>query len=174
MNKTLFKKLLNKLGDSSWQQVFNGQSIIMIDDQLLKTGEENNPAAIIKSSPETETAEQLKLETIHNAEDILNNYYLSHPLTQAGFNHQTELLVKVKGALSFAAPAGKFPAYTLFVEGGEVIAEAPDSPRFRYGAFCELDKPVVDNGIDSLVEKWIKQGDAYNLYLNMNVCRYNC
>jgi hypothetical protein len=62
----------------------------------------------------------------------------------------------------------------LFVDGGEVIAECADSPRHRYGVFCELESTLSEHAIEEQVRQWLERGEAYEDYLGMNVCRYNC
>ena len=78
------------------------------------------------------------------------------------------------GASAFAAAAGRYPQYTLFVEGDRVVAESAESPRHRYGAFCELDHALSDTASDDRVRQWLSSGEAYGLYMSMNVCRYSC
>ena len=75
---------------------------------------------------------------------------------------------------AFAAVAGQYPKYTLFVEGDRVVAESAESPRHRYGAFCELDHVLSGVASDDRVRQWLGSGEAYSLYLSMNVCRYSC
>ncbi|WP_322629614.1 hypothetical protein [Halothiobacillus sp.] len=99
---------------------------------------------------------------------------MDQALTQTEFNQQVETLFAMHGATSFAAGAGNYPLHTLFVDGDRVIPESADSPRHRYGAFCELDHALNDAARDAHVRRWLSSGEAYNLYLSMNVCRYNC
>jgi hypothetical protein len=40
--------------------------------------------------------------------------------------------------------------------------------------FLELEQPLPDADIDPKIRKWLEQGEAYEDYLGMNVCRYNC
>jgi hypothetical protein len=95
-------------------------------------------------------------------------------LTQTEFNQQVAQLFAVHGAAAFAAPSGHFPQLTLFVEDETVVAESATSPRHRYGAFCELDKALDGAVLEKQVRQWLSSGEAYALYLSMNVCRYNC
>lgn len=95
-------------------------------------------------------------------------------LSQSDFNQQVEQLFALHGVAAFAAPYGSFPKFTLFVEDETVVAESASSPRHRYGAFCELDKPLTGAALEKHVRHWLSSGEAYALYLSMNVCRYNC
>jgi hypothetical protein len=175
MKTETFFALLEKLDDGQWQQVAEGQAILMIDDQYLQTGPLQSANAIVQAEPgRVESWQTLKRTTLAGAQDILRNYYLSHPLTLAGFNHQVRALFSRYGARAFAAPIGRLPAYTLFVEGGEVVAEPGESPKHRYGVFCELGHSVPDAAVDDRIFRWLEQGEAHENYLGMNVCRYNC
>lgn len=95
-------------------------------------------------------------------------------LSQSNFNQQVEQLFALHGPAAFAAPSGHYPQLTLFVEEETVVAESVSSPRHRYGAFCELDKPLAGAALEKQVRHWLNSGEAYALYLSMNVCRYNC
>ncbi|TNF95886.1 MAG: hypothetical protein EP297_11380 [Gammaproteobacteria bacterium] len=170
MNEMTFIRLLNRLDDADWQAVIEGQGILVVDDLLLQTGPTNAPNAIIYAPEEDELdADTLKRESIDGASALLNNYYLSHLLTLPGFNYQAQKLIEEHGAAAFVAPEGQLPEYTLFVDGGEVIAEPPDSPRHRYGTFCELTQPLTDLKTEEHVRKWLERGEAYERYLGMNV-----
>lgn len=176
MNTEIFIQLLERVSDSDWQAIVGGQALCMIDDERLEVGDSDNNAAIVKNTiPGRSHSERFKQEVINDAESILQKYYFIHPLTQAGFNRQAKKLIKLKGAKAFAATSGNLPEFSLFVDGGELLAEGADSPRHRYGAFCEIEKmpaePVI---VESRVIEWLQNNEAYELYLNMNVCRYNC
>jgi hypothetical protein len=99
---------------------------------------------------------------------------MNEPLSQNEFNRQVEALFETYGASAFAALASQYPKYTLFVEDDKVVAESAESPRHRYGAFCELDHALSGTALDDRVRQWLSSGEAYSLYLSMNVCRYNC
>ena len=99
---------------------------------------------------------------------------MAQALSQEVFNQQVLDLLKQHGAGVFAAVEGQFPMMTLFVEGDQVVAISADNPRHCYGAFCELPRPIDAAKVEDFVHKWIESGEAYSLYLSMNVCRYNC
>lgn len=99
---------------------------------------------------------------------------MSVPLTQDEFEHQVEALFAAHGTAAFAAAAGELPARSLFVDGAQVVVETADSPRHRYGAFCELDRVLDAAALNDYVWHWLRGGEAYSLYLSMNVCRYRC
>jgi hypothetical protein len=175
MTPELFIQLLKQLHDSDWQSVFEGQAVLMIDDLRLGIGPADAANVILDTASEGGSdVNALKLASIANAAELLNNYYLTHPLTLPGFNHQAGRLIATHGAPAFAAPDGALPKFTLFVDGGEVIAECADSPRHRYGVFCELESALSEHAIEAQVRQWLERGEAYEDYLGMNVCRYNC
>jgi hypothetical protein len=175
MNSETFIRQLEALSDSDWQEVIDGQAILNIDDQVFIIGKASAPNAIIRAEDDvSETVESLKHSTLEQAGDILRNYYLTHPVTLKGFNAQVQRLIKAHGAEAFAAHEGSFPRYTLFVEGGEVVAEPHTSPRHRYGVFCELDQAALRQPVNDAVRRWLEYGEAHERYLEMNVCRYNC
>ena len=175
MNEIIFIHLLRQLQKNDWQAVIEGQAVVLIDDARLEIGPADAPNAII-TSPDQNTYDSATLmqESLANASTILSNYYLSHPLTMAGFNRQLEKLMDEYGATAFTAVTGQSAQYTLFVAGGEVIAENADSPRHRYGVFCELAAPLSAAAGETYIHKWLARGEAYEQYLSMNVCRYNC
>lgn len=176
MNSSRFIELLQELTTTAWQAVIDGQSILLQDDQDLTIGETNAANAIIGTpdAADDATPEALRQASLAEAEAILANYYLTHPLTRAGFAVQVQSLMTEQGAMAFAAAPGQLPLRTLFVDGGVVVAEQPDSPRHRYGAYCELERPMSETEAEERVRRWLERGEAYERYLSMNVCRYNC
>ena len=175
MNEQQFVSLLSGLEDSQWRSVLEGQAILMVNDLELELGDDGSANAIISASQDgSDTIVSLKEGSLRDAAELLQNYYLTHPLTLKGFNCQVEQLLEKHGARAFAAPIGQLPQFTLFVEGGEVLAEPSGSPRHRYGAFCELGHSVEDSAINARVSQWLETGEAHERYLGMNVCRYNC
>ena len=175
MNQTVFTELLRQLNDADWQAVAHGQAILIVDDLTLALGPATAANAVISARQTGAVhAARLKQECLEHAADILHNYYLTHPLSLTGFNTQAERLVAGYGAAAFTAPAGQLPQYTLFVDGGEVVAESAGSPRHRYGVYCELPRRLSGEALEAYVQKWLQRGTAHDDYLGMNVCRYNC
>lgn len=177
MNENTFKQQLAALTGDDWQAVIDGQALLVVDDLRLEVGPVDAPDAIIVASaglPGESDAEGLRRESLSTATALLHNYYLTHPLTLAGFNRQVEALIRQHGASAFSAQPGQLPRFTLFVDGGEVVAEPSGSPRHRYGVFCELDRPLDKAATGEHVRKWLQRGEAHERYLEMNVCRYNC
>jgi len=95
-------------------------------------------------------------------------------LSQSEFNRQVEELFAAHGPAAFAAPLFGTPKYTLFVDGETVVAESGESPRHKYGTFCELEEALAGAALEAHVRQWLESGEAYALYLSMNVCRYDC
>jgi hypothetical protein len=171
-----FEKLLLQLKDADWQAVTRGQSVLIVDDCYLQIGPADAENACL-APPEGEVANDitaLRCETLKNAEKLLTNFYLTHALTARGFRYQVEGLFEIHGPCAFATVQDALPDRTLFVEGGEVIAEGAGSPRHRYGVYCELDHDMDQQTCEAFVRQWLECGDAHEQYLGMNVCRYNC
>lgn len=103
-----------------------------------------------------------------------NNPEPAQELSRDDFDAQVAELIGQHGAEAFAGLWNQPPALTLFVEGQTVVAESADSPRHRYGAFCELDEPLTGAALTEWVQRWLHSGEAYELYVGMNVCRYHC
>ncbi len=175
MNEENFRALLLQAPEEYWWAVVDGRGLLLVDDQRLEPGPLDAPNLIIRLAENT-TADAVALmeDALANAEQLLADYYRTHPLTLTGFNHQAGVLIAEHGAMAFAALEGQLPERTLFVDGGELVAEAADSPRHRYGVFCELQRPLPAAAIEGQVKRWLARGDAHERYLGMNVCRYNC
>lgn len=174
MNKAQFKKLLESVSNEQWQSVVDGEALLLVDDEVIQLGPvKANEAIILADRDNAQTADQLRRACLQDVDDILINFYLTRPLTRTGFNNQVKGLVERYGAEKFGAPEGQLPELTLFVDVAEVIAEDTSSPRHRYGAGCELStfSPLSP---EEQVIRWIESGGAYDRYLGMNVCRYNC
>ncbi|MCB1735268.1 MAG: hypothetical protein H6981_03390 [Gammaproteobacteria bacterium] len=173
MTPSLFRTLLDKLSDSDWQSVIDGQRIVLIDDQRLGLGGAHDLNAIIQAG-DAEDVATLRAISLAEVDDLLSNYYRTHALTEAGFKAQAMKLIAEHGAENFAGPFGPPPARTLFVDGGELVAADRTDPRHRYGAYCEIDVSMPAAALAERVESWIEQGEAHARYMAMNACRYNC
>lgn len=181
MNETRFRQLLQQLPDALWQRLLDGGGLSLADDLELQPGAADAPDLILRPGRlvregrcDHNELDALKAEIMAGAGVILADYYRTHPLTLAGFNRQAQALLARYGAAAFAAVQGGLPERTLFVDGGELVAEAADSPRHRYGVFCELQRPLSVEALDERVRRWLERGEAHQRYLGMNVCRYNC
>lgn len=97
-----------------------------------------------------------------------------NPPDLAEFNTQVASLIEQLGAAAFCAPPGLSAEYSLFVEGDQVIAEPRGAPRHPYGVHCEISAGLSDSQIVDRFNKWLETGEAYEEFLGMNVCRYNC
>lgn len=170
----MFQELLEALPDSAWQSIVAGEALLLVDDQHVEIGPASASNAILGSDAEGSDWEALKMESVGQAKDLLANYYLSHALTRPGFDSQARVHLNKVGAESFTAPDGMLPVRTLFVDGGEVVAESSESPRHRYGAYCEVREGLSATARAEAAHRWLDEGDAYERYMSMNVCRYNC
>ena len=173
MNLTQLTNILESLDDSVWQALLLGQPLLLIDDERVVAAAESSGKIFIPPQ-QAKDISSLRDSVIADAEEHLNNYYLSHPLSQTGFDRQVEKLVEQYGASAFAAVYPDVSERTLFVDVGEVIAEGHDSPRHPYGAYCELEELLEGDALQQFVLQWIADGEAYERYISMNVCRYGC
>ncbi len=175
MNLARFTELLQQLGEDDWRALHHGEALLMVDDSHLQTGDRDQPNVIVNPDAfSAANADELKQQVMQQAGALLDQYYLTHPLTQQGFNQQVKELAAQSGYEAFSATPGKRPVRTLFVDGGEVVAEAPDSPRHPYGVYLQLERALEAEALQDAFNKWLESGEAYQRYLNMNVCRYNC
>lgn len=174
MNKHTFISLLEVLSDAQWQAIVDGKALLIVDDLSLAIGSADSPNVILAAQTGLDAA-SLSAESLAQADELLTQYYRTHPLTRKGFTVQATALMEQYGEQAFAALTYDFPERTLFVDGGELIAETKDSPRHRYGAFCELEQVIDDHTeIAVRVKQWLASGAAHERYLEMNVCRYTC
>jgi len=173
MNHFELQHLLKQLDNDIWQALFDGQPLALVDDERLVPAAKPEDKIFILPQNADDVA-SLRESVIKNAEELLNNYYLSHPLSKSGFTLQVKKLVEQYGASAFAAVYPDIPERTLFVDVGEVVAEDRDSARHRYGAYCELQETMQGEELKQFVQQWLTGGDAYELYIGMNVCRYGC
>lgn len=175
MNSTEFLQQLEGLEKADWQALGSGQALLLIDDSYLTSGPANAPNVIIPppTAPKQDPA-TLRAQTLNQATQLLEDYYRIHPLTAIGFKTQVEDLIRHLGVAAFTALPGRLPDYSLFVEAGSVVAESRQSPRHPYGVYCELTRPLTDTAMAQFFKLWLDSGEAYERYLSMNVCRYNC
>lgn len=167
-----FVDLLDTRGAELFNRADRQQALRLVEDERLEWGERKAEDVIVEHVPEGDADEVLQWLK-DNADDIVTGFYRSRPLTRRGFDRQVMALFDLFGAGAFAAPVGALPTFSLFVEGGKVVAEPATSPRHRYGAFLEM--PGAGHGdSDAQALSWLQSGQAYDQYLGMNVCRYNC
>ncbi|MEW8579691.1 MAG: hypothetical protein AB2591_05085 [Candidatus Thiodiazotropha sp.] len=100
---------------------------------------------------------------------------MSHsPPTVTEFYGQVTGLIAELGAAAFCASPGGLPQFTLFVDGNRVIAEPRNAPRHPYGVYCTLSEGLTEEQLTEHLHKWLNSGEAYQQFLSMNLCRYNC
>ncbi len=143
----------------------DGECLIMHHDQALKVGSCDQAEVVIWGADENTDAEALRDQVLAEAEQIFEAYYRSHTLTREGFNRQAEKLLELHGAASFTAAPGEQSAYSLFVQGGEVLAVAAGEPRHPYGAYCELMVPLAEPQAAQRAKFWLIQGEAHDRYM---------
>lgn len=96
------------------------------------------------------------------------------PPSLTDFNTQVEALIADYGAAAFCAPEDQTPEFSLFVEDLQVIAEPRNAPRHPYGIYCRVKSGSTEQAMAQRLDSWLKSGEAYQEFLAMNVCRYNC
>jgi len=176
MNPEKLVALLEQLPNAVWEDFVNGRDLLLINDQAIElSNNENHPAVLVKAADfQSDFPSRVKQNVITKAVYLLADFYRTHPISRVEFNRQVNLLAKQLGAGGFAALFGELPKYSLFVEGGEVIAESVESPRHRYGTYFELAESLPEHEIELAFSEWLRSGEAHQQYLSMNVCRYNC
>jgi hypothetical protein len=96
------------------------------------------------------------------------------PPSLTDFNTQAMRLIEQHGAAAFCAATDRHPDFTLFVDDNQVVAEPRNAPRHPYGIYCRLNSGCSEDDISERVNEWLTTGEAYQEFLAMNVCRYNC
>ena len=170
MTLTQFIAGLAALDGAVWRELVGGRALLLVDDQRFEPGSSGVPNVLIVP----EEGVDLRQYCLDEAEEIYRQYYRTHPLTLAGFNRQVQALFDQYGPESFTAPEGQVAERTLFVDGGEVQAQSAESPTHRYGTYLELVPSVLPQSPGDKARQWLESGRAYDTYLSMNVCRYNC
>lgn len=170
MNESEFLSLLQQVDESDWKSVGNNRGILLIDDERLEIGPADHPHVIITRPTDTpDDTDQFTADTLANAASILADYYRTSRLSRKSFDQQVKALIQEHGSAEFCAPTGELPNLTLFVDGGEVIAETADNPRHKYGLFYELLGDSDRSSSHSRLENWLASGEAYGNYLAINV-----
>ncbi len=167
------RQLLLALDPAELRRLGAGHVLRLVDDERLDWGSGGEADTLLDALPPEASADPVAWLQGHVAE-LIAAYYRTHPLTRRGFDRQVQALFARHGADAFAAPAGARPRFTLFVDGGTVVAEPRSAVRHRYGAHCELPASLPAVNAARQAQVWLDNGAAYDDYLGMNVCRYNC
>lgn len=166
-------QLALQLDPAALSRLGSGCVLRLVDDELLAWGRGGEADVLLAALPAEAVADPSAWLQRH-AEQLLADYYRTHPLSRAGFERQVRALYARHGADAFAAAPGHRPQFTLFVDDGKVVAEPRHGARHRYGAYCELAAAASTASAARSAEIWLDNGEAYATYLGMNVCRYNC
>lgn len=165
--------LIEQLEPDGLGEIGVGRSLRLVDDACLAWGRGGEPDVLLADLPAAARANPQRWLLDHAA-TLIADYYRIHPLTRAGFDRQVRGLFAQHGAEAFTAAPGRAADFTLFVDEGSVVAEAQHDPRHRYGVYCELGSPLSREIAAQRAHGWLESGEAYETYLGMNVCRYNC
>ena len=175
MNTQQLLERLEQLDDATWQQLLAGKALSLVDDDRLELAEATQRNLIVPAQDDSGLGvSTLRTQTLCQAAELLEEYYLRNPLSLNAFNQQARALIEQYGAAAFTAEYGQLPERSLFVEVGDVLAETAESPRHRYGAFCELEEPMSGQALEEHVAAWLDSQEAYEKYISMNICRYSC
>ena len=169
-----FHSMILALDEKSWLAVVSGQAIALNKNDKLEIVEANADHIIVSPPEKKISPELFKEKVIANEEELLNDYFQSHPVSTKSFQEQFLELTKRYGVMAFAATEGQLADYSLFVDKSELVAEGRESPRHQYGVYCEIDNNMSESEAESRVMQWVTSGEAYERYLEMNVCRYSC
>ena len=170
MNLEQFIEGLSGLDDRVWQELTTERALLLVDDARFEAGPAKQPNAVVLA----DTDGDLREHCLANAEQLYQAYYRTHPLTRTGFERQAAALFEHYGPQCFVAPEGQIAERTLFVDGGEVIAPSRENPVHSYGACLEVPARALPRSAADEAWQWLRSGKAYETYLSMNVCRYNC
>ena len=175
MNAEEFVEAVQAMSDEDLQSLQTGDRLYLHNDHELMVGAEHKAARLnVELGEDAATPQTIRQALVDQAESLIEQHYRENPLSQPGFNQQVLRLVQEHGAENFAAGSGQRARYTLFVEGGEILRQQAGDARYPYGSFLELHKEFDAAERAKLVIDWIESGEAYQQYLSMNVCRYNC
>jgi hypothetical protein len=175
MNSQELRQKLEQLDDATWQQLLAGKALRLVDDERLELADATERNLIVPAQNDSGLdASSLRGLILDQARELVDAYYLRNPLSLNAFTRQVKSLMRHYGAAAFAAEYGELPERTLFVEVGDVLAETSESPRHRYGAYCELDEPLSGQALEERVAEWLDSHEAYEKYISMNICRYSC
>ena len=167
MNVARFTDLLSQLSDDDWQALASGAFLLMVNDDAMQViDREAHNVILYPGDFSVSDAAGLKQQVMQQAGELLNKYYLTHPLTPEGFKRQVRQLSETVDVSKLVAQPGQTPEHTLFVDVGEVVVESADSPRHRYGMFLELANITHESALKGAFDRWLESGEAYQSYLN--------
>ena len=91
---------------------------------------------------------------------------MAEPMAREAFDAQLRDILNTHGAASILGAAAQGACISVFTGGEALEAVAADDPRHRYGL-------TFDGPLEGL-EAWIAEGEAYDDYVSMNICRFSC
>lgn len=178
MNIDTFKNLLQQLTEEHKNALISGKALCLELDLKLLPCVENGKGpkqVIIPAFKEGEAPEDIQQFLLDEAEQLHHNYYRNYSLTQPGFNRLLSALFEEHGMHKFAAAPGEAAELTFFGEPGVLKVADAQHPRYRYSTYCELTvSGLSDAQIEQEVRHWLNSTAAYQQFLSMNVCSYQC
>lgn len=91
---------------------------------------------------------------------------MSEPLPREVFDAQLRSIVKTHGAEALIGRPDSPAKISVFAGAQALEVSGQDDPRHRYG--------LTYDGLPDAIEAWIANGEAYDDYLSMNICRFSC
>ena len=162
-----YQQFIAALSDEEVARLVHGDASIGCDDKgycLVRGG----ISPLTGESPPEQARDQLKAMEPR----LLEQLYSQRPLCRAEFDYQAAQWLLTEGASKFCRHQGQLNHWALMIDDHGLIAIGPDDVRSQYGYFCETDKALDKEQVESLVMTWLKSGDAYDDYLSKTVCRY--
>lgn len=174
MDAQQFLTAVSALPDDDLQQILNGATLVVVQDQDLRLGKSDEAFVIYELGEDRiEDVASLRAYLSDNADDLMRNYYHFNPLSKEYFQTRLRELIQEYGAASFAAQPNSLPEKVVFVEQGELICENQESPRFQYGLYLKLGEAMPALAVNNKVKNWLQSGSAYSDYISVNVCRFS-
>lgn len=93
MDYRQFCELLETLPDEAWQRVADDEALLMIDDEWLETGVSDAYEATITRESLEQSWREIKSQRLEQPAAAPAEFYRTHPLTRAGFDRQTRVLI---------------------------------------------------------------------------------
>lgn len=176
MNVETYKQALNELSNDDYQAILEDDAaLIVFQDKSLTLGKPDEAYVIYELGEDRfESVDALKAHLLEQADAMLHEYYQFNPLSKLFFNQSLTNIINENGENVFVSMPGQEAQLKLFCENGKLIAEGPESPRFKYGFNLNLKDKVLPQAVSNKVKNWVQSGSAYEEYISVNVCRFSC
>ncbi|MDG6778243.1 hypothetical protein QCB44_05950 [Thiomicrorhabdus sp. zzn3] len=176
MNVETYKQALNELSNDDYQAILEDDAaLVVFQDKALTLGKPDEAYVIYElGDDQFDSVDALKAHLLEQAEEMLQEYYQYNPLSKMFFNQSLMDLINENDENAFVSMPGQEAKLKLFCENGKLVAEGPESPRFKYGFNLHLKEKMLPQAISNKVKNWVQSGTAYEEYISVNVCRFSC